>query len=457
MISPPSICRFLGLLVLIGTACSTEQTANGYWGSSIVIGIKEGLVLLFNAASNLALHPVATVDGISIAIEHWHITRDDLLTEWKFFLRAYSADPSYFVATSLVVAIWVVSSSLVACFIESIPRLADHLRNNSLDRLRPISRAVFLGRSGIMHRVQVLLRATSQQEEARLSARDTGAVAVFRRVQWAALDFLRGLRRAIKEPLPYFVYLLLRLVARVLAFVKTALRVTWRQLAYVLLPAVLLFQTWIGWSVEFEVASENARRQLAPEVEQYLEAIASLPGEELENRTENIQAIYATYREALLEPVHRLNRVLHTRLYDLDRLVAAQNIADSAVDLQMELMFDRDERRKLFLGELLFNQPGADEHGAIEPSRNWLESYTDERALLSKASERVRVSQASNYLAERIDELNRRIAFEHCIARYDVTELFERPLPRRHEFCGTLEEPNSVDEMMRRLFFPGVE
>jgi hypothetical protein len=452
---PFKSCTLLILMAGVGVACSAEQGGDGYWSSSIAQGLAAGFVLLFDAVSNFVLHPVATLEGIDLALEHWQVTQGELLSEWGFYRRAFTEDPGTFVGFTLSIGICVLSSALVASFLEGVPGSPSRWRSKRLDTQRIPLQAAFAGGTGIVRRINTLMRATNMQKEKRLASRGRGASAFLRPVCWLILDFFKGLQRLVTEPLPYLGYLLYRLGDRIFALIKTTLKVTWRQLAYLLLPVIIVFQMWIGWSVDFSIASAEARRQLAPVAESSPDAVDSLTFDELKHRAETLQASYTKYREALLVPFRNLDQALDMRLTTLDGQVGAKGIADTAVELRLDVMFERYSRRKLFLAELLFSHPGDDKKALTDPSRNWLETYAAELALLTAINQQVRDSKANLYLAARIDELDRRLAFEYCISRYDKGELLVRPLASEHEYCGSLASPNTVDEMHRLLFMSG--
>jgi hypothetical protein len=420
----------------------------------MVDGIATGLALLLSSLSNLFLHPISTLGGVQLAIEHWEITQDILLGEWDFYRRAFSTDTAAFTEISLTVAVCAAASALLAQWLEAGAVWASRWRPRRGGISRWISLAEFGRRTGILRRVQILLRARNIRLEQRLAARGTGLRGNLRQLKWTAQDIIQGLRLGLTQPLSWFLYLLCRVTDRISTFTKASLRILWRQIAYLLLPVVLIFQPWIEWSVDFNTSSAVTQRRLAPAVESYLEQVASFSIDELEKRTEMLQTMYAEFRKRLLEPVTELDRVLEQQLNTLDGLVAGRQLPGPTIDLRVNAMFDRYGKRRLFLGELLFWHSMDDEHGPAAPSRNWLQSYIDERVLLSKAAERVQSSEAKSYLTAAIDVLDRRLAFETCIANYNLTELLARPLPEEHKYCGTLHAPASVDEMLRDLFAP---
>lgn len=440
------------LVALVGTSCNVGQkTANSYWVNSILGGVADGLTLVLSTLGNLVLHPVSTVRGLQLALQHWERSQEFLILEWDHYRSAFSSDTAEFVNISLSVALYVAASVLLAQSLEALADLLSHRRFSGVT----VSLRSAIRRHGLVHRVYVLLRVRNIQLESRLASRGTGIRARFRRLQWAFADVGRAFRSATLYPLAWLLFLLCRIVDNVWRYTKVSLRYLWRQTAYLLLPTILIFQLWIDWSVDFDKSATEARQRLTPAAESYFAEVAVFEVAELRENTEALQSIYEDFRYRLLEPINELDAILDSELLVLNELLTAKIIQDPVViDLKVAAMFERFSTRKVFLTELIFALPPATEGGWTSLSRNWLQSYLDEQTLLREAAALVQGPETKAYLASVIDVLDRRLAFEGCIAQYYVAELLERPLPERHEYCGTLDAPNSVEEMRRRMFAP---
>ncbi|MGD8798200.1 MAG: hypothetical protein PVJ44_06740 [Desulfobacterales bacterium] len=439
-----SIATWMLLLILF-TSCDPDHTPGGEilfitaWE-----GIQSGLLWVGSSIAHLVLHPLLSVQGVEHAVQHWDDVADALVSEWDYYRQAARLDSAVFVKSTLILVTALSLSVLVTRVLEKFAsRLSSPAQRKAMDLSDSVMRGLSkIGRrnNAVLHQAVVFVRARNVLLTRRHGAHLKG----MRRIRWRIRngynDVIQILYMAFTQPFPCLVYAIVRLSRLLVLMLKSVLSATMRQLVLLALPVAIFFQPWISDTIRLQAMVTSGHQHIAPMVRQYRSDVEQLSLADLKIRTRQLQSAYQEYRLQFLILVQEADRIAKEQVGQLDKLVEENALTDQVIDTRLWFYTERFVMRKMYLAKEIFWYHMDAAHSPQAPSRNWLVSYEDEMNLFREAQQHVGAEDKAKFLHQIITGLENTILYELCIARWDVTELLDRPLPPKHQRCGSANE-----------------
>lgn len=380
-------------------------------------GLADGARRVGMALGHLLGHPLATVDGIALALTDrrqgfaaWHEAAARL---WA----GLSADPAGAAGSALSLLACAAGCVVVA---GGLSWAGGRLWQAAAGR-RPARRPG--GRIGVLH------RARAMRLERRRGA-SAGAWPWAQRLRYVLEDGRDTLRVVWRHGGAGAGFLLMRGAAGLGRGVAGLLREGGRQLAYLAFPLVLLAGPWIDLAIQRASAAEAAAAQLVPAARAFVAEVPALDPAALSARASALRQAYAAHRQRLLAPVRGLDARLESELAQLEAQVAAGALPDAAIDHRLEgalMRFASDRLR--WLAVLVLPLPAVSPEPLAVP-QTWFESRAVEAAVFAAARERVGDPVRAALLDALLAGLAAEWDEENCLRTWDASLLLETPLPR---------------------------
>lgn len=433
------------LLMILFTSCDSDQAPGA--GTLLVTaweGIRSGFLWVKASIAHLVQHPLLSVQGVEHAVQHWDDVADVLVSEWDYYLQAARLDSIVFVKTTLMLATALCLSVLVSWVLEEFAsKLSCLAQPRAMDIANRVMKYVSKrGRrnSAVLHQAVVFVRARNVLLTRRLAVHLTGMRRAMWRIRNVFRDVMQIIHLAFTKPLPCLVYSIVRLSRLLVLTLKSVFSTTMRQLVLVALPVAIFFQPWINDTIRLHAMVKSGHQHIAPMVRQFRNDAEQLSLADLKIRAHELQSAYQEYRQQFLILVQEADRNFNEQISALDKLVGENALTGQVIEARLLFSTKRYGRRTFYLSREIFWYHMDTAHSPQAPSRNWLVSYEDEMNLFREVQQQVTAKGKAKFLQQIITGLENTILYEICIARWDITELLDRPLPATHKKCGSANE-----------------